>query len=208
MKASSLPLFRRQLGAVIRQQRQCLGLSQAAFASRLDCTVNYVGKVERGEQNLRIDTLDRIFATILETSAATRHKPTIRQPVIPPSLALIHALAMSFGISVHQVTTSLSHTDNGGQQLTRGARKAQEEAQDHINPSERTILTACQQAAKSASEVRQTLGYTSRNGNFKRSLTHLIDLKLLRMKIPHRPRSKNQRYLTTDKGRAVLANTP
>ena len=60
---------RRDLGQVIRLRREGMGLSQEAFAERVDCHRNYVSLVERGEQNVTIDMLRRI-ATALRCSVA------------------------------------------------------------------------------------------------------------------------------------------
>jgi len=43
-----------------------MGLSQEQLAERVDCHRNYVGNVERGEQNVTVDMLAR-FAGALGT---------------------------------------------------------------------------------------------------------------------------------------------
>jgi len=60
---------RLQLGSAIREGRAELNLSQEKLAEVVDCHRNYVGKVERGEQNLTVDMLWR-FADALKCSAA------------------------------------------------------------------------------------------------------------------------------------------
>lgn len=55
---------RKKLGASIRDRRRSLDLSQEQLAEKVDCHRNYVGNVERGEQNLTIDMLVR-FARAL-----------------------------------------------------------------------------------------------------------------------------------------------
>jgi transcriptional regulator with XRE-family HTH domain len=49
-----------KLGASIRQRREGLGYSQEAFANRCGVHRTYVGKVERGEQNVSMGSLVRI----------------------------------------------------------------------------------------------------------------------------------------------------
>lgn len=51
---------RRRLGVAVRQRRKRLGMSQERFAEKVDCHRNYIGLVERGEQNITIDMLGRI----------------------------------------------------------------------------------------------------------------------------------------------------
>ena len=48
------------LGAAVRVRRRALGLSQEEFAEKVDCHRNFVGRIERGEQNPTVDTLVRI----------------------------------------------------------------------------------------------------------------------------------------------------
>jgi ATP-dependent DNA helicase RecG len=85
------------------------------------------------------------------------------------------------------------------------AHEAHDEAHDPISWSERRIMAACLAAPRSTVELLATLGYTMRTGNFKRGLKKLLALHLLEMSMPDSPRSKNQMYRLTDKGRAWLA---
>jgi transcriptional regulator with XRE-family HTH domain len=65
-----LPRHRKRLGSAIRKRRLALGLSQEQLAERVDCHRNYVGNVERGEQNISIDMLMR-FTMALECTLAS-----------------------------------------------------------------------------------------------------------------------------------------
>ena len=58
------------MGLAIRRRRQELGLSQERLAEIADVHRNFVGHVERGEQNVSIDSLVR-FAAALKTSLAS-----------------------------------------------------------------------------------------------------------------------------------------
>jgi transcriptional regulator with XRE-family HTH domain len=51
----------------IAELRRTRGLTQAEFAERLNCSVQYVGLVERGKQNLTLGKLAEI-ANVLGTS--------------------------------------------------------------------------------------------------------------------------------------------
>lgn len=59
------PLYRRKLGYAIRARREALGISQERLAESVECHRNYIGLVERGEQNATIDSLVR-FARALK----------------------------------------------------------------------------------------------------------------------------------------------
>lgn len=69
MANDRVPLHRRRLGDAVRTRRRSLKLSQEELAERVDCHRNYVGSVERGEQNVTVDMLMR-FAKALGCSLA------------------------------------------------------------------------------------------------------------------------------------------
>lgn len=52
--------FRSSLGEAIRRRRKAMNLSQEAFAEVLDVHRNYVGLIERGEQNITLETLVKL----------------------------------------------------------------------------------------------------------------------------------------------------
>lgn len=51
---------RKQLGLAIRHHRDEMGVSQEGLAEIIGCHRNYVGLLERGEQNVTIDMLARV----------------------------------------------------------------------------------------------------------------------------------------------------
>ena len=51
---------RRRLGLAIRRRREEMSVSQEGLAEIIDCHRNYVGLLERGEQNATIDMLSRV----------------------------------------------------------------------------------------------------------------------------------------------------
>jgi DNA-binding XRE family transcriptional regulator len=59
MTRPGIPAHRKRLGDAVRKRRLSLELSQEELAERIDCHRNYVGSVERGEQNVTIDMLMR-----------------------------------------------------------------------------------------------------------------------------------------------------
>lgn len=60
---------REALGHVIRERREAMGLSQEKLGELVDCHRNYVGLIERGQQNITVDMLGR-FAEGLECTVA------------------------------------------------------------------------------------------------------------------------------------------
>lgn len=73
-----------------------------------------------------------------------------------------------------------------------------------LTPIEITLLKACDITAQRSPQLLEITGYTSRTGNFKRSMDKLLQSNLLGMTLPDTPRSRNQGYQTTLKGKAVL----
>jgi transcriptional regulator with XRE-family HTH domain len=49
-----------QLGAVVRHSREGAALSQESLAERADLSKNYVGSIERGEQDMRVSVLVKL----------------------------------------------------------------------------------------------------------------------------------------------------
>jgi len=66
-RRKKIPPHRVKLGIALRARRQGLGLSQEALAEVADCHRNFVGRLERGEQNPTVDMLVR-FAKALRCS--------------------------------------------------------------------------------------------------------------------------------------------
>jgi len=57
------------IGRRVRQERVLLGLSQSMFALQIGLYRSYVGRVERGIQNVSADTMDQ-FAQFFQISAS------------------------------------------------------------------------------------------------------------------------------------------
>ncbi len=55
---------RKQLGFAIRRRRETMGVSQEGLAEIIGCHRNYVGYLERGEQNVTIDMLARVAKAV------------------------------------------------------------------------------------------------------------------------------------------------
>lgn len=89
------------------------------------------------------------------------------------------------------------------------AHEAQDEAQDEahvlLTPIEIGLLAACATTSRAIHELLGVAGYTSRTGNFKRSMEKLLQGDLLAMTSPEKPTSRFQKYRLTEKGQALLA---
>ena len=55
-----IPKARKSFGDAIRERRIALGLSQEVLAEGVGCHRNYMGRIERGEQNITLDMMVRV----------------------------------------------------------------------------------------------------------------------------------------------------
>lgn len=53
-------LLQRKVGAAIRARREARGVSQESFADEIGMHRAYYSKIERGERNLTLTTLERV----------------------------------------------------------------------------------------------------------------------------------------------------
>ena len=59
-RKKGVPAHRQGFGAVVRHRRDVLGLSQEKLAEAVGCHRNYLGRIERGEQNITLDMMARV----------------------------------------------------------------------------------------------------------------------------------------------------
>lgn len=78
------------------------------------------------------------------------------------------------------------------------------EAHEPMSDTEMAVLRSCAAGSVSTPGFFNTLGYGSRTGNFKKALARLLEMGLVEMTLPDRPRSSKQKYRLTAKGKDVL----
>ncbi len=59
-KKKVIPAHRLAFGQAIRKRRIEMELSQEILAERVGCHRNYMGRIERGEQNITLDMMVRV----------------------------------------------------------------------------------------------------------------------------------------------------
>ncbi len=74
--------IRSRFGTRIRQLRTERGWSQEAFADKVGLHRTYIGSIERGEQNLSLQNIERLAAT-LGVSLAELLSPFTDKPAPP-----------------------------------------------------------------------------------------------------------------------------
>ena len=85
---------------------------------------------------------------------------------------------------------------------------AHDQAHELLSEAAQALLRSCSRKPQATFALLKALGYASRTGNFKRALTQLLSHGLVEMTLPSAPRSKNQQYCVTAKGRACLDTHP
>ena len=79
-KRNIIPKYRKNFGDTIRQRRTALGLSQEQLAEGVGCHRNYMGRIERGEQNITLGMMVRVAkalrCTISDLTTGVMPTPT------------------------------------------------------------------------------------------------------------------------------------
>jgi transcriptional regulator with XRE-family HTH domain len=75
--------IRIRFGARVRQLRNDRGWSQEAFADRAGLHRTYIGSIERGEQNISLENIEKLAAT-LGVSLAELFAPFTNGASTPP----------------------------------------------------------------------------------------------------------------------------
>ena len=78
-----------------------------------------------------------------------------------------------------------------------------DQVSDQVSDQVISILRFCS-TPKSRGEILKNLGYKNHFDNYKRYLKPVLNNYLIEMTIPDKPKSKNQKYRLTDKGKQTL----
>lgn len=72
-----------------------------------------------------------------------------------------------------------------------------------VTQLESKILSICE-TSRSAPEIMTSLGRKKRTGAFQKVISSLLGKGLIAYTIPEKPRSKMQKYMITERGKAVI----
>ncbi len=75
-----------------------------------------------------------------------------------------------------------------------------------LSETQLKILTVLRNKSSNLPDILSELGYSSRSRNIRNALNLLIEEALIAYTIPEKPRSKNQQYMITQKGKEILAD--
>ena len=83
------------------------------------------------------------------------------------------------------------------------SEKKSDQESDQVTDKAKKILSYCIDSRSSA-EILTEIGISNHTSNYKRHIEPLLEKELLQMTIPDSPKNRNQKYITTQKGREKL----
>ncbi|MBX9136424.1 hypothetical protein HCG75_03095 [Clostridium sp. K12(2020)] len=89
-------------------------------------------------------------------------------------------------------------------------KKSAQDRNDHLNKTERAVVDLLANNILSKTQIAHELGYKTVSGNLKEAIKNLLELDLIELTIPDKPKSKNQKYKLSDgsnKGSNPLSST-
>lgn len=93
-RSPSMQGFRRGLGQAIRDRRKALHLSQEQLAEKVDMHRNYISLVERGIQNITVETLYKLTVALdcspVDLFAEAAGSAEGASPAVPPGPATVY----------------------------------------------------------------------------------------------------------------------
>ena len=121
-----------------------------------------------------------------------------------PEFTLIDGFVTTIERPGGQVTGQVGTKSGLGQAQDKAHDEAQDKAQVILTPIEIKLLQACTATPRNSQDLLEVAGYSSRAGNFKRSIEKLLQNGFLEMTIPDKPTSRHQKYRLTTEGLALL----
>ena len=74
----------------------------------------------------------------------------------------------------------------------------------HLSQKQKDVLEFCSKEEKSRAEIFEFLEMANSTLNSKKHIVPLIENELLQMTEPNKPKSKNQKYYTTEFGQSQI----
>ena len=105
-------------------------------------------------------------------------------------------------IMIH-FTAPKGFAELGSKRGQHESQNDQDTIQDTIQDKQSSLLKFCM-TPRSREEMQQYMGLSNRSHFMREYLTPLLDKEMIEMTLPDRPTSRNQRYITAEKGRAFL----
>ncbi len=84
--------------------------------------------------------------------------------------------------------------------------QSNDQVSDQVSDQVISILTLCL-SPKSRQEMLAFLGLKNHSVNFKRNLIRLLQKNWIEFTIKDNPKDRNQKYITSDLGKSIIAST-
>ncbi len=95
-------------------------------------------------------------------------------------------------------------SEKGTSEAQVGHKLGTSEAQVQMTPVILSIVKLCSESPKSSREIKNALGHKKLSGYDRKILSQLVKDGYLSYTIPEKPRSSQQKYMITEKGKKVL----
>lgn len=212
--------FKRDLSSPMNPLRTIVAFANSA-GGRLVICVNDDGSVAGVDDPLAEEerstglVTDRISPQLVPSiDLVTLGEETVLVVDVPLSTRRPHCMkdqGLEAGVYVPshasgaRLSTSAKRQDEvPGEQVSKMGEQVSEQV-SNVGEQALTLLSLASEAACSRTELLAGIGLSDAYGNYRRHLIPLIEGKYLARTIPDKPNSKNQRYRTTDAGRALIA---
>lgn len=86
------------------------------------------------------------------------------------------------------------------------ADQVSDQVNDQVNDQVISILTLCL-SPKSRQEILSFIGITNQTKNFNTHILKLLKEKWIDLTIKDNPKDRNQKYVTSDLGKSIIAST-
>ena len=95
---------------------------------------------------------------------------------------------------IKYITTIGEKAAQGNHEIAQDNQKTAQDKNNNLNKTERAVVDLLEKNILSKVQIANELGYKTVSGNLKEAIKNLLELWLIELTIPDKPKSKNQKY--------------
>lgn len=96
--------------------------------------------------------------------------------------------------NIKYITTIGEKAAQGNHEIAQDNQKTAQDKNNNLNKTERAVVDLLEKNILSKVQIANELGYKTVSGNLKEAIKNLLELGLIELTIPDKPKSKNQKY--------------